>query len=148
MAATYLKVPFEANREVRSLGARFDSQVRQWYVPDGHELAPFNSWLPSDSSALPSTSELTATASDLSVAIPTKGIPLSRLLAGVGAAVADVYKTGVWVTAEVLRASGRDGHVYLELSERDAEGRVVAKTQAAIWASTATRIVPQFEHTR
>ena len=59
MAATYLKVPFEANREVRSLGARFDSQVRQWYVPDGHELTPFQSWLPSDSSALPSTSELT-----------------------------------------------------------------------------------------
>jgi len=145
MAATYLKVPFKANGEVRSLGARFDSQMRQWYVPDGHALAPFKAWLPTGSSALPSTSDLTTAGSDMSVAVPAKGIPLSRLLSGVGAAVAEAYKAGVWVIAEVLRASGRDGHVYLELSERDADGRVVAKTQAAIWASTASRIVPQFE---
>lgn len=145
MAVTYLEVPFKANGEVRSLGARFDSQTRQWYVPDGHALAPFKSWLPTGTSALPSTSTLTTTGPELSVAVPAKGIPLSRLLSGVGAAVADAYKAGVWVIAEVLRASGRDGHVYLELSERDAEGRVVAKTQAAIWASTASRIVPQFE---
>ena len=52
MAATFLKVPFKANSKVRALGARFDSGSRQWYVPDGHELTPFESWLPADSSAL------------------------------------------------------------------------------------------------
>jgi exodeoxyribonuclease VII large subunit len=143
MAATYLKVPFAANGEVRSLGARFDSQTRRWYVPDGYELAPFKPWLPKGPGTV--SSDATATGSDLSVAVPVRGISLSRLLSGVGAAVAEAYQAGIWVTAEVLRASGRDGHVYLELSERDAAGRVVAKTQAAIWASTATRIVPRFE---
>ena len=145
MAATFLKVPFKANSDVRALGARFDSQSRQWYVPDGHELKPFQSWLPAESSALAPTPNPTGADSELSVAVPSKGIPLSRLLSGVGAAVAEAYQAGVWVIAEVVRASGRDGHVYLELSERDADGLVVAKTQAAIWASTATRIVPQFE---
>lgn len=144
MAATYLKVPFKANSEVRSLGARFDSQTRQWYIPDGHALTPFQSWLPAGTGAI-AAPDPTAVESQRSLSIPVKGIPLSRLLAGVGAAVAEAYQTGIWVVAEVVRVSGRDGHVYLELSERDAEGRVVAKTQAAIWASTATRIVPPFE---
>ena len=39
----------------------------------------------------------------------------------------------------------RNGHVYLEVSERDANGVVVAKASAAIWASTASRILPEFE---
>lgn len=145
MAATFLKVPFKANSKVRALGARFDSGSRQWYVPDGHELTPFESWLPADSSALAAIANPTGPDSGLSVTVPGKGIPLSRLLSGVGAAVAQAYQARVWVIAEVVRASGRDGHVYLELSERDTEGHVVAKTQAAIWASTAARIVPQFE---
>lgn len=143
MAATYLKVPFKANAEVRSLGARFDREARQWFVPDGHDLAPFNAWLTAHTSS--TSSDMTTAEPTGSVALPAKGIPLSRLLAGVGAAVAEAYKAGVWVTAEVLRVQARDGHVYLELSERDSQGRVMAKTQAAIWATTAMRIVPQFE---
>ena len=39
---------------------------------------------------------------------------------------------------------GGDGQVYLELSERDAGGRVLAKA-VAIWAHTAERSVPEFE---
>ena len=58
--------------------------------------------------------------------------------------MADAYAAGVWTTAEVLRASAKDGHVYLELSERDADGRVLARAQAAIWSRTAERIVPGY----
>lgn len=39
----------------------------------------------------------------------------------------------------------RNGHVYLELSERDNTGQPVAKARGMIWASTATRILPEFE---
>src|SRR5690606_11350616 len=46
---------------------------------------------------------------------------------------------------EVLNARMSNGHVYLELSERDASGRVLAKANGAIWASTAARILPRFE---
>jgi exodeoxyribonuclease VII large subunit len=65
----------------------------------------------------------------------------------VAKAVADAYSAGVWTTAEVLRASARDGHVYFELTERDGDGRVLAKANAVIWARTAERVVPEFERT-
>jgi exodeoxyribonuclease VII large subunit len=145
MAGTYLQVPFKANSEARSLGARFDGQARQWYVPEGRDLAPFAAWLPAQPKLRSAAQSLAANSTELAIETPSKGMPLSRLLAGVGAAVAEAFASAVWVAAEVLRASGRDGHVYLELSERDRDGRVVAKAQAAIWASTAARIVPQFE---
>ena len=51
-----------------------------------------------------------------------KGIPLSRLLAGVANAVAQTFSEGVWTTAEVVRASINKGHYYLNyLSAAKAE---------------------------
>ena len=53
---------------------------------------------------------------------------------------------GVLPTRSVrrLRRNTRgDGQVYLELSERDADGRVLAKA-VAILAHTAERIIPEF----
>lgn len=144
MPNTYLTVSFKEKDAVKALGARWDAAARRWYVPDGHDLAPFGEWL--SASAQPSPSRVVAVASPASQLQPVqRGVSLSRLLQGVAKAVADAYATGVWTTAEVLRASAKDGHVYLELSERDAEGRVLAKANAAIWARTAERIVPEFE---
>ena len=145
MPATYLKVPYKSKDEAKSLGALFDGKLRQWFVPEGFELAPFSTWLPTPVEAL-ATSDPAATEPGTSLALPTKGIPLSQLLAGVGAAVAEAYGRGVWVTAELVSVSGSDaGHVYLELSERDSAGRLAARTRATVWASTAARIIPAFE---
>jgi len=145
MTNVYLEVPFREKDHAKSLGARFDSQSRQWYVPEGRDVSPFSAWLPAAAGDVP-TSRSLAKAASTALEPSAKGIPLSQLLGGVGAAIAQAYKAGVWTTAEVLRASpAREGHVYLELSERDADGRVVAKTQAAVWASTAAKIIPEFE---
>lgn len=144
MPTTYLTVPFKEKDSAKSLGARWDSDVRRWYVPEGQDLAPFAAWLPAFAQPSPSR-DLAASVPSTALQTPSRGVPLSRLLAGVAKAVADAFAAGVWTIAEVLRASARDGHVYLELSERDADGRVVAKAQAAIWARTAERIVPEFE---
>jgi exodeoxyribonuclease VII large subunit len=46
---------------------------------------------------------------------------------------------------EVVEARPRNGHVYLELSERDASGSVLAKANAMIWATSANKILPEFE---
>jgi len=73
-----------------------------------------------------------------------KGIPLSRLLAGVANAVAQTFSEGVWTTAEVVRASINKGHYYLELSERSEGGEVVAQTRAVIWARTAQTLLREF----
>lgn len=144
MSNTYLTVPFKEKDSVKALGARWDADGKRWYVPDGQDLAPFVEWLPSSVRASV-VRDVAATSQSTAQQAAPRGISLSRLLQGVAKAVADAYTAGIWTTAEVLRASAKDGHVYLELSERDADGRVLAKANAAIWARTAERIVPEFE---
>jgi exodeoxyribonuclease VII large subunit len=46
---------------------------------------------------------------------------------------------------EVNEASVRNGHLYLELSERGSAGLPIARARAMIWAGTASRILPDFE---
>ena len=144
MPKTYLTVPFKEKDSAKALGARWDGEARRWYVPEGQDLVPFADWLPNAPQAS-NARDITATSQSTALQPAPRGVSLSRLLQGVAKAVADAYSTGVWTTAEVLRASARDGHVYLELSDRDIEGRVLAKANAAIWSRTAERIVPEFE---
>lgn len=142
MSRTFLTVAFREKDAAKALGARWDGTERRWYVPEGLELAPFAAWLPVQTGALAKTPSLLPS---IETAPAQRGIPLSQLLNGVARTVAAAYSDGVWTTAEVLRVSARSGHVYLELSERTADGSVVAKAQAAIWARTAERIIPEFE---
>jgi exodeoxyribonuclease VII large subunit len=79
------------------------------------------------------------------LAAPSKGIPLSRLLGGVATAIAEAFKGGVWTMVEVVNVKLNNGHVYLELSERDKGGQVLAKAHAMIWANVASKILPEFE---
>ena len=153
MNPTYLDVPFKDKDQAKALGARWDVAAKKWYVPDGREVSLFNAWLPSDlkqgrlSPAPPSERTLATTpvSAHPELALQNKGITLSRLLAGVSQAVAEAFKSGVWTLVEVVEARPRNGHVYLEISERDADGKVLAKANATIWASTANKILPDFE---
>ena len=51
---------------------------------------------------------------------------------------------GVWVTAETsdLRVSG--GHCYMELLQKDEQGRPLARARANVWASTWRTISAKF----
>lgn len=51
----------------------------------------------------------------------------------------------VWVTAETADVSRRN-HCYLELIEKDTDGRTVARARAAIWAGTFYRLDAKFTH--
>ncbi|MEY5100640.1 MAG: hypothetical protein RJA36_3359 [Pseudomonadota bacterium] len=149
MPSTYLNVPFRDKDSAKALGARWDPAQRQWFVPEGRELAPFSAWLsagaaPAQSPAMLAPVAAEPAASYGSLARPA-GVSLSQLLAGVAQLVAQAYPAGVWTLVEVVDARLRNGHVYLELSERDAQGQVLAKANAMIWASTASRILPEFE---
>lgn len=148
--STYLTSSFKDKDRVKALGARWDPAQRQWYVPEGLALAPFAEWLPASGSAPPSQSTALISpeldqGGSRSLSAPLRGIPLSQLLGGVAAAVSQAFRAGVWTLVEVVDTRVRNGHVYLEISERDANGVVVAKASAAIWASTASRILPEFE---
>jgi exodeoxyribonuclease VII large subunit len=152
MANTLLDVPFKEKDEAKSLGAKWDAGAKKWYAPDGANLALFSAWLPAGSMVsapvvkqivhdlvsadFGDTTELTTT---------KKGISLSQLLAGVAQAVSQAFSSGVWTIVEVLEARTKNKHVYLELSERNAEGIVLATARASIWANTASKILPEFE---
>lgn len=43
--ATYLNVPFSEKDEAKSLGARWDKNVKKWYVPAGIPLDGFSKWM-------------------------------------------------------------------------------------------------------
>lgn len=146
MSGTYLVSSFADKDRVKALGARWDPTRRQWYVPEGRELAPFAQWLPAADAASASVTSLVAPMPAAALA-PTsqRGLPLSQLLQGVSAAVALAFKAGVWVLVEVVDTRVRGGHVYLEVSERDSSGVMTAKATAVVWSSTASWLLPQFE---
>lgn len=152
MSNTFLEVPFKEKDEAKALGARWDAGAKKWYAPAGTDLTLFSAWLPASSkvvapvekpgsidwatAGLIETTELT---------VGKKGISLSQLLAGVAQAVAQAFRSGVWTIVEVVEARTKNGHIYLELSERNAEGNVLATARASIWANTASKILPEFE---
>lgn len=152
MPSTYLNVPFRDKDSAKALGARWDPAQRQWYVPEGRELAPFAAWLPAGQAtdlvlASPAAPALVAAEASPVYGVPARkaGISLSQLLGGVAQTVAQAFPSGVWTMVEVVDARLRNGHVYLELSERDPQGQVLAKANAMVWAGTASRILPEFE---
>lgn len=40
----WLEVPFKDKGKVKGLGARWDAQVRKWYVPHGVDITQFKRW--------------------------------------------------------------------------------------------------------
>jgi exodeoxyribonuclease VII large subunit len=149
MAHAYLTVDYKEKDAAKALGAKWDSSQRQWYVPEGRELAPFAHWLPdgvADSTPVVTRQLTPVHSSGIDVALPAKkGVSLSSLLAGVSQAVASAYRAGVWVLVEVVELRTNGGHVYMGVSERDSSGSVLAKASAVIWQSTANTILPEFE---
>ena len=152
MANTFIDVPFKEKDEAKALGARWDVGAKKWYVPEGKDLMPFSAWLPAGSISVATaikapSSELALvdSAETTDLAANKKGISLSQLLAGVAQVVAQAYRSGVWTIVEVVEVRGRNGHVFLELSERNADGNVLATARASIWANTASKILPEFE---
>lgn len=147
LSRTYLAVSFAQKDRVKALGARWDAVRRKWYVPAGLELAPFQAWL--DTTTASSADDGMAVVSSqtsMVLEVPARAVPLSRLLDQVSILVERGFSEPVWVVVEVVNArSHSNGHVYLELSERDADGRVLAKAAGVIWASTAARVLPRFE---
>ncbi len=150
MSGTYLVSSYKEKDRVKTLGARWDPTRKRWYVRDGLAHTPFAEWLPAGGDAPPSASTALISpelnqGSSRSLSASPRGIPLSQLLSGVASTVAQAFRAGIWTLVEVVDTRVRGGHVYLEVPERDSNGVVVAKASAAIWANTASRILPEFE---
>lgn len=144
MAERYLKTEFKDRERVKALGARWDAEVKKWFVPHGRDLTPFAAWLPAESGAALAAVDGSAEQHPLAT---DKGISLSALLAGVANAVARAFAAAVWTRVEVQKADVRRGHLYLELAERTAAGEPLAQARGLVWEATANDIVPAFERT-
>lgn len=42
--ATYIDVPFDDKDEAKELGAKFDSNAKSWYIPEGVDVEAFSKW--------------------------------------------------------------------------------------------------------
>lgn len=50
-----LEVPYAEKNAAKSLGARWDPEMKKWFVPKGHDTKPFRKWI-QKAEAVPFTS--------------------------------------------------------------------------------------------
>jgi hypothetical protein len=48
-----LKVPFNEKDQAKALGARWNAESKQWYVPQGVDSAPFEKWFTDSATSIP-----------------------------------------------------------------------------------------------
>ncbi|EIJ44066.1 exonuclease VII, large subunit [Beggiatoa alba B18LD] len=137
----YLNCPFTEKELVKQLGAKFDGVSKKWFIPVRLEIEPFQRWLPAEwqASLLPLDSA-PSVATQASIA----GISLYELLNQVRQTLAQAHAQPYWLRAEIVAIHHRQ-HVYLELSDHDAEGREIAKVRASLWRERATKVLSHFE---
>ena len=56
-----LKVPFNEKDQAKALGARWNAELKQWYVPQGVNSTPFEKWLTNTPATSPGPTKKTAT---------------------------------------------------------------------------------------
>lgn len=157
MSITYLNVSFAEKDAAKALGARWNPEMRKWYVPQGVDLAAFAAWLPQELAVqtdappapqhnilAPDTNGTAEQSASYAVA-EIQGVSLSQLMSRVQGLIASAFQQGVWTLVEVSRVNSSNGNVFLELSERNAKGDVLAQARGTIWAARAAQILPEFQ---
>ena len=149
---TFLDVPFKEKDQAKQLGARWDAASRKWYVPAemSADIELFQKWLPtavSKSSSVPhSASQLEVFSTPQHKASHDNSIELSSLLRNIQTALRQRFPGAVWVKAEIANLNTCRGHVYLELTESNEQGKAIANCRAMIWQRQATALLQRFEH--
>lgn len=149
---TFLEVPFREKDQAKSLGARWDNISKKWYVPTelNDELSKFERWLPTSERGVQSNSnQVNRPDSQNGLPLeldtqPQKGMPLSQVLKKVQIALRQEFPGGTWVIAEIANLNRNRGHIYLELSETNAQGQTLASCRAMIWQSQVERLLGRF----
>ena len=151
---TFLEVPFREKDQAKALGARWDAVSKRWYVPEAlqGELDSFQKWLPQTPNLVNDNTEtpsLTLGLDTVGFIEPSngeqqKGAKLSVVLSKVQAALRQGFPGGVWIIAEIANINSRRGHIYLELTETNDGGQVIAICRAMIWQSQANRLLQRF----
>jgi exodeoxyribonuclease VII large subunit len=133
-----LRVPYAQKEEAKAFGARWDQGNQTWYAPPGTNLEHLKRWLPEgvldDDGEPPKPPQESQ-----------KGIALTELLARVKGVVDQGLPDAIWVRAEISELRGKNGHLYLTLTERNERGDILAQIKGVIWRSRAEPITAKFE---
>ena len=57
----------------------------------------------------------------------------------------DSFPTAEWVRAEISELRGKNGHLYLTLTERNEQGDILAQLKGVIWRNRTDSITTKFE---
>jgi exodeoxyribonuclease VII large subunit len=133
-----LKVPFVEKDQAKVHGARWDRENQTWYAPPGTNLENLKRWVPRE--VLPESSE----PSPAPAKAAEKGIALTELLGRVKGVIDDGFPKAEWVHAEISELRGKNGHLYLTLTERNELGDILAQVKGIIWRNRAQSITAKF----
>lgn len=122
---TLIKVPFHEKDLAKSLGAKWNPDLKSWFIPDGTSETAFNKWIPS-------------TGSDKAASMK-----LSELLFKIDNNIKSNFPSQYWVKAEISNISDKN-HMYIDLVEYDAHKMESAKIRAVIWNDDRSRILNKF----
>ena len=134
-----LKVPYAEKDQAKVHGAQWDTENRTWYAPPGTDLQNLRRWLPKG--VLTETPDPETTAPKK----VEKGIALSELLGQVKGVIDEAFPSALWVRGEVSELRGKNGHLYLTLTERNERGDILAQVKGVIWRNKAEAITAKFE---
>jgi exodeoxyribonuclease VII large subunit len=126
-----LTIPAEDQRLALTLGALHDPKNNQFFTPPGADLAVFQPWLP-------------ANVQPGALATAIRGISLTELLSRVNEVVARAFPKAEWVRLEISNIHSRNGYMLLDVVDRDASGKELSKSKAAIWRREAEKIGEKF----
>ena len=74
-----------------------------------------------------------------------KGIALTELLGRVKGVIDEGFPNAEWVRAEISELRGKNGHLYLTLTERNEWGDILAQVKGIIWKTRAQFITAKFD---
>ena len=112
----YFRRSYAEKDQAKVHGARWDRENQTWYAPPGTDIENLKRWLPKG--ILPETIEPDPPPAKAA----EKGIALTELLGQVKGVIDEGFPTAAWVRAEISELRGKNGHLYLTLTERNERG--------------------------
>ena len=84
-----LKVPFNEKDQAKSLGARWNAELKLWYVPQGVDSSAFDKWFTSS----PNASSTQPTAKPVAQASADTNMPFDDDIDAINARLRDAYES-------------------------------------------------------
>lgn len=98
-ANTSLKVPFNEKDQAKALGARWNAEAKQWYVPQGIDAAPFAKWF-TDAPSSPTSAAPSRNSTNTTPISAVQGKALDDDMDAINARLRDAFETREFETRE------------------------------------------------